>query len=162
MAGRTRQELIVRQAEGGMDLLLRLIQRLPAVERRAVERQRLFGFLERREHDGIEGGERARLRGPGLAHPGACAGHVGKRPADGGADAPGPADVVVELGQLAGGAAVKADQVHRRIQLGGGHADLGRGGGETPLGLADIGPALEQRRAVAHRNERVEARRRGA
>jgi hypothetical protein len=49
-----------------------------------------------------------------------------------------------------------------RVQVGRGHADARGGCGQRALGLADVGPAAQQRGAVAHGQHAGHARRRGA
>jgi len=64
IADRTCEELIVGHLEGLVSLRLCFGQRLPVFERGTVNRQGLLGFLERRQHHGVEAG-RARQTASG-------------------------------------------------------------------------------------------------
>ena len=58
------------------------MQRLAALERIGVGRQRGLGFLERAKHGAVELGERLLRAGLGAGDARAGAGMVGERPAD--------------------------------------------------------------------------------
>ena len=66
---------------------------------------------------------------------------------------------MAEIARRGRGRSDRTTQTDARVELGGGDADPGGGGVELTIGLADIGPAGEQARAVADRDRPGQSRR---
>jgi hypothetical protein len=141
-------------------LVARRLQRGIAVELARIDRQRGLGFAQRVEHRAVEAGQRRLAGGPRFGNAAARRAIGRDRPRDQRAYAPAPGIGGAEVGQFAD-AAARQPQRDARIQVGGGDADAGGGAGQAAFGLPDIGPAPQQRRAVADRH-RVGQARRGA
>ena len=87
------------------------------------------------------------------------AGLVQEIPADRRTDAPRQAEVRGELGYLDSCSAIKTRQADGGIQIRGRDPDLRGRSGQPPLGLPYVGPAPDERRAVAYRQKRHQLRR---
>jgi hypothetical protein len=142
-------------------LVARGFERGAAVELARVVAQRGLGLAQRGEHGAVELRERAARAGLGLRDARLHHAGVGNGPRDQRAEAVAHAVLAAEVGGGAGRQGLQADR-HVRVQVGRGHADARGGRGQRALGLADVGPAAQQLRAVAHGQHAGHARRRGA
>src|SRR5882762_4029877 len=153
IAGGPRHHLIVSHVEYLVRPLLSFGQSLAAIQFGAIGRQRLLGLLERLKYDGIEARERCSSVGLCLPHARARCCVVGKGPCDARSHAPSYSLVRRQLVQLGADTPNQALERDLRIQIGGCDSDPGRRGCHTPVSLPHVGPALQQRRAIANGNE---------
>ncbi|CAM2139022.1 hypothetical protein PT2222_110076 [Paraburkholderia tropica] len=161
---RARAELALGEREGASVLGARRLQRMALAPRRAVTRERLLGFLQGAQHARIERGARAGVVGTRRAQFGTARRQIRKAPANQRADTPRHRIPVADRC----GIARRRQPVHRaaqhdgRIQRRLRRADAGMRRREFAFGLAQIGTATQQRRAIAERKRLRERGRRAA